>query len=57
MIPSKDAIVQHSKTPPCHCPACLRATALAERRRAEIEAIERESFCSVLASMEAGSDE
>jgi hypothetical protein len=39
MIPSKDAIVQHSSTPPCHCPQCLRDTAQADQRLAKIAEI------------------
>ncbi len=31
----------HCLTPPCDCPDCLRATAAADRRRAEIAAILR----------------
>ena len=29
----------HSLTPPCHCDSCLRATAQADQRRAEIATI------------------
>jgi hypothetical protein len=39
MIPSKDAIVQHSSTPPCGCTACLMATAAADQERARIAEI------------------
>ena len=31
----------HSSEPPCHCTACARATAQADQRRAEIDAILR----------------
>ena len=33
--------IVHRNSPPCHCPACLRATAQADQRRAEIDAILR----------------
>jgi hypothetical protein len=37
-----DAIsIVHSLEPPCSCDACLRATAIADRRKAEIETILR----------------
>lgn len=39
MIPSGDAFVQHSTTPPCHCPQCLRDTAQADQRLAKIAEI------------------
>ena len=38
MLPHTDIEV-HRKTPPCSCPDCLRATAAADQRRAELDAI------------------
>ena len=40
MIPRTDAQV-HNSEPPCYCTSCIRATAQADQRRAELDAILR----------------
>lgn len=39
MVTHDASKVKHSDRPPCHCPACLRATAESDQRKAELAEI------------------